>query len=763
MTLAVQDGGSNGQYLEASGNSEQNPAHFQAPSEWLGDWSDYQVLKFDLAITSRHYADSDVGPILTIENGDGQTATWRGPTPLWSWTHYEISLRANTFELSEGADLSSVLSDVVALRINAEFVTGAVETIGLDQVVLTSEPATVHSDDLKHTFTDGSIAGWRPVDDVTLTVSPTTGYPTFALRGDDWMDGRSFKIATPVDWSGDWSGFSEFRFDMQWTGAANEHNDVELIRIFGANGETLSWNGSFVNGVWKQQTVPFTAETFGVDQSSFENVMKHVSEMWIFGEFGGADDQLYLDNVTLATGPEAVPVFDTSLLARFGVDTEGWIAFDNAEIDWAEGEGLSGGAVKVTDKGTGNARLHTPDDWSGDWHAFSRLRFFVHIDEGEGFGDYPPRVEILGADGGSLSIELPKAHERWAPYTIDLTPETFGVEPAEFDAVMHNVGAMLLVSDLVNGLDATWFDDIALLANEAAPALPPERIESFDTEVRGWTIGSRPDATWDFVGAPPVFSAEAGNPPGAMTIDDAAGITFWLSPESWAGDWRGYESVSFDLAILEGSNLLDPGLLMSISSPYGNLDASISSAPEAGGVWNRYEFSISPEAFGVDADIFNRIMRDVSFIGIRSEWINGGEVEALDNFRISKAPEDYWDWIGQYLTPEQMVNAGISGKTADADQDGYDNWTEYLADTDPNNAEEFPWIQIHQGDSDEVVLLSFPTRAGRFYQIETTPDLVQPNWQSLISPTPGDGSEIEHVHQRSGTKEFFRLLISKPE
>ena len=83
-------GGADGSYLAGKGPG--GMWHFISPPAWAGDWTGYRSLAFDLAITSKHYADNDAAGMVTIVSGDGQSMTWNGPTPLWTWTHYEVSI-----------------------------------------------------------------------------------------------------------------------------------------------------------------------------------------------------------------------------------------------------------------------------------------------------------------------------------------------------------------------------------------------------------------------------------------------------------------------------------------------------------------------------------------------------------------------------------------------------------------------------------------------------------------------------------------------
>ena len=207
-----------------------------SPTNWAGDWSSYKVLKFDFSIPTRHYPDLDRAGMVVIVGTNGQQMTWTASTPLWTWTHYEVSLKPSAFSVDQ-ATYDAIMTNVAELRILAEFTT-ATETVGLDNVLVTAAPPVAQAE-LVSRFTDGTIQGWRPVDDVTLSVVED-GRPSFGLYANDWMDGRTYRVATPTNWAGDWSVFKELSFDMRWSGANAAGPTPEIVRIFGANGQTLS-------------------------------------------------------------------------------------------------------------------------------------------------------------------------------------------------------------------------------------------------------------------------------------------------------------------------------------------------------------------------------------------------------------------------------------------------------------------------------------------------------------------------------------------
>ena len=752
-------GGASAGYLKAVGTG--GAWYYVSPPAWSGNWSAYRTLKFDLGIPSRHYADSDSAGMVVITGTNAQSMTWTGATPLWTWTHFDVSLQASSFGVSQ-ATFAGIMASVANVRILGEFTTTN-ETVGLDNVVLTTVPATIHGSNLVERFTGAvadplraSLAGWSRVDDVNILPNPD-GVPLLCLYGDDLQDGRLFKIASPEAWAGDWRGFNELRFDLKWLSSGSAPGGADLVRIFGANGQQLVWSTTLVENQWTHFAIPLTPAAFGVNAATFEGVMSFVSKIWIAGEWGDGNDELYLDNITVATGPETPRVLGNSIVSRFGTGAEGWSAFDGATPGWNATGGFSNGCITCTDTGSGTARFVSPDTWSGVWSSFTTLRFMLKP-QGTSGATLPPVVSIHGFNGGVLTVSPPLPYNSWSPYTFDLTPQTFGVTQAVFDAVIGNVAHVTIVGDLVNGADTTVLDDVSLTAASVPIGAPPERRSDFDTGIEGWRKGGVGGTTWRLLAAAPEYLAANGNPGGNIAANDDFTLTYWLTPENWAGDWRGHGSVSFDLRILTGTSLLAPGNMISVISVHGVMEQPVAQSP-ALNTWNHYEFALTPAAFAVSQATFDTIMRDVVMIGIRSEWINGTEKEALDNVRSSRATAAYWLWLSTYLNPAQLADESISGPQADADRDGSSNFAEYLALTSPTDPQSrFLAVAQRVGGGMEI---QYPTKTGRVYQVWKSTTLAN-DWQPVGPLVPGDNTIKVYANPMTDLAAFFRVAAGLP-
>lgn len=731
--------------------------HLASPAAWAGNWSGYRTLRFDLALPSGHYPAAETAAVVVIAGTNGQTMNWTGPTPLWTWTFYQIALEPAAFGVDQ-TTFDDIMADVGEVRILAEHAAGA-ETVGLDNVVLTAAAPMVFTTDLRSTFTSGTTEGWMVVDDANLAVVDD-GRPSWALFGNDIQAGQYFKVACPHSWAGDWRNFTEIRFDLKWTTSSSNPPTPTLLTLFGAGGDVVTWSGVPVRDAWRHYVVPLTGAAFGIDEARFAKILRHVSKIWLHGEFGAGDDATWFDNITVATGPHAPVVHTTSIISRFATDGEGWVDFDNATFDHDPAAGFrGGGAARVGDAGTGTARFQSPDAWAGDWRALHALRFLVR-----GSTDYNMHVWVADFSGNVLQQTFNPALRTWTPYTVDLTPAAFGVPQEHFDTVMADAACLWINADLSTGTgDSTLLDDVSLLPDAATGPAPSDASATFDADAEGWTRGNLSGDTWAAPAAVHYYYDAAATPPNCIVNGDGgAGTTWFYSPETWAGDWRGFQSLAFDMRIVQGSAayLLEPGTMIWLVSAHGAMGAPCTEVPPIG-AWRRYEFALNPVAFGVTAAEFDRLVRDVAFLAIRSEWLSGSaEKEALDNVLLATSPTPYWAWLDDFLPPAQLLDPALAAPAADPDADGRTNQEEFLALTSPvDPASRFlATIRRLPGGGFEI---AFPTRSGRVYQVWKSARLANP-WTPVGPLLPGNDVIQTYADPGTDPTAFFRIGVTLP-
>ncbi len=694
-TASWVDVDSNG-YAQASFTNS-SPWYFEAPASWLGDWSGYRQLKWDLIIASGGYADSNATDIVVIEGANGTNLVWRGPTPYWEWSHYEVPLEPLYFGVDQDA-FDGVMQNVAAFKILGEYRSGT-ETVGLDNVLATTNSATVYTT-LSSTF-DSGMEDWRPYDDVTLSHMPTNGNPGGYLHGVDWADGRSYRFASPFDWAGDWRAFTTLDFDLTIVqGSTGLTGDTLWIR--GGNGQTLIWDGPDPEvGKWNRYRVYLTPSTFGVDQAAFDAVMAHVTEILILGEYRSGSEQEGLDNVVLSSAP--IDVITSNLLSTFDADLEGWSADGDGRLEWTETGGNPGGYCLGIDGATGPLwHFVTPEAWTGNWINLTWLQFKMKSVTGATWSERP-LICLTGMNGIELWATNTVPDDSWTPYGLALTPERFGTDTATFNSVITYVKHLRIYGEVGSGVDRAALDTFGLYTERPSPTWP-ERSSTFDTDAEDWRNLNGITLSWQ---------AEGGQPDGYLRGDnDGSGIWHYVSPESWNGDWTGYQSLRFDHIILYGFNAgwANPTFYI-VGANNQTLEWK---GPEASNSWVRFEVNLSPDLFGVDQATYDAVMERVVEVCIRGEYVNGSESEGLDNVHLSSVP------ISTLSAPSLAI--------------GYDGTNTFVL---------------------------FQTETNATYQLQACTNLVEgTGWEPVTgAPLPGDGNLGEIEFDPTRPAGYLRLYV----
>lgn len=478
-------GGFPGGFIQASATVNE-PWYFVSPASWAGDWRRFGIIKFDLRIINRSYADEDLNDILIIHGVNGVDLVWRGPSPLWQWNHYEVVLRPSYFGVDQ-ATFDGVMQDVESARILGKYTGVANEPVGLDNALLTEQTSPA-PDELISTF-DTDIEEWRPYDDVTLTWQPDDANGGGYLYGDDWADGRVYHFTSPIAWAGDWRQFRMLRFDLiKLTGGSAGGDEAAIVKIVGANGATIEWIGPGPDADWTPYRIYLVAENFGLDDAAFEAVMAHVVEVRILGEYVSGDEAEGLDNVILTKqGP---PVFTENLISSFDTDLDDWRGGGDVNPSWVETGGNPGGYLRGVNDGGGVWHFATPESWSGDWTQYRSLQFDHVILSGANSMWTDDTFYIEGANGSTLGWKGPEPTDVWTHFAVDLSPATFDVTPEEYDAVMSNVVELRVRGEYVNGPDSEGLDNVFLskspLQGEGplAPHVGIVRVTDASIEIR---------------------------------------------------------------------------------------------------------------------------------------------------------------------------------------------------------------------------------------------------------------------------------------
>ena len=136
---------------------------------------------------------------------------------------------------------------------------------------------------------------------------------------------------------------------------------------------------------------------------------------------------------------------------------------------------------------------------------------------------------------------------------------------------------------------------------------------------------------------------------------------------------------------------------------------------------------------------------------------DGAPLEELLALRIRRRPVDsaYADWIvARGGTPETMP------MEADSDADGASNWEEYVADTDPLDAEKTFASRLEVQEDGTLRVIPSVVSTGRLYRAKLLGDLLEDGeWLDLGPGRPGIGATLG---DEPGTQGFGAMGVSLP-
>ncbi len=189
----------------------------------------------------------------------------------------------------------------------------------------------------------------------------------------------------------------------------------------------------------------------------------------------------------------------------------------------------------------------------------------------------------------------------------------------------------------------------------------------------------------------------------------------------------------------------------------------------AGGVRQSENYRITADVFtqgGGAAVVQSAAFRLSASVGQRSVVAGsstGGTVVLISGFQACLyaaavgGPDDaYESWAAESGLPE-----GRRAPDDDYDEDGFTNWQEYVADTDPTEKDsKLQVVSFAQTGTETTV--SFVSSAARTYELLFTADLVNGPWTTVIGPRAGIGGPDGFVHAREGPVGFYRIKVSLP-
>jgi uncharacterized protein (DUF1800 family) len=112
---------------------------------------------------------------------------------------------------------------------------------------------------------------------------------------------------------------------------------------------------------------------------------------------------------------------------------------------------------------------------------------------------------------------------------------------------------------------------------------------------------------------------------------------------------------------------------------------------------------------------------------------------------------DIWEWTYNVYG----INPNI-----DSDGDGYTNWQEAIAGTDPLNSHSYPHIPVTSAVSETNVSITFPCYPGKLYTVESSTNIPYANWAVETNIEPLSGTNLTVILPIGPVRKFYHFGVS---
>ena len=207
------------------------------------------------------------------------------------------------------------------------------------------------------------------------------------------------------------------------------------------------------------------------------------------------------------------------------------------------------------------------------------------------------------------------------------------------------------------------------------------------------------------------------------------------------------------------------GSTPSTTTVYGNIDLNRANHGEywteiaAGTVIGNYWSMVTT---GTTCSITGRVRLGNtrgSLTGVIIEKLTDTDGDGIPN---EVDDDDDNDGIPDDWETDHGLNPLVDDASRHSDLDQYNNWFEYVTDTDPLDGNSWQTFSFEIDPSTGEPTARFSTSVNRLYTVRYRANLVDGAWQDLDSSFPGTGSEMTVPDPAAGTQRFYRLRIELP-
>ncbi|NNC87940.1 MAG: cadherin-like domain-containing protein [Akkermansiaceae bacterium] len=125
-------------------------------------------------------------------------------------------------------------------------------------------------------------------------------------------------------------------------------------------------------------------------------------------------------------------------------------------------------------------------------------------------------------------------------------------------------------------------------------------------------------------------------------------------------------------------------------------------------------------------------------------------------------PDDDNDGMPDSWESANSLDPFTDDRDGDPDRDGRDNWSEYVADTDPQDPASRQFLTVEPDPTTGNPRIRFSSSAARRYTVEYSDTATPGSWQDLAPTMMGTGSEMTVIDPSGVPRRFYRLRIELP-
>ncbi|NWK56981.1 metallophosphoesterase [Verrucomicrobiaceae bacterium N1E253] len=130
-------------------------------------------------------------------------------------------------------------------------------------------------------------------------------------------------------------------------------------------------------------------------------------------------------------------------------------------------------------------------------------------------------------------------------------------------------------------------------------------------------------------------------------------------------------------------------------------------------------------------------------------------IDTIDTDDDNDGMEDSWE-------NAHSLNRLADDRELDADGDGFSNWQEYVAATDPQSISSIPYVEVLPGLEVSEFRLQFPTSSSRYYAIEHSETMLADSWNLVSRIFLGSGAKELIPFSVPSARGFYRVVIFLP-